>query len=135
MAYITQEMKKELAPEIKKVLAKHGCKGSLSIQHHSKLTLTISEGPIDFIGEANERNKERSERMGLRHHEIEGYFQFGSRYVEPDMPSLKVINELVDAMRGDKWYDNSDMMTDYFDIAYYISINIGGWKKPYKLTN
>ena len=29
------------------------------------------------------------------------------------------------------WYDNSDAMTDYFDTAYYISMNVGSWNKPY----
>jgi hypothetical protein len=34
MAYITQEMKKELAPGIKKVLNKYGMKATLGVRHH-----------------------------------------------------------------------------------------------------
>jgi len=37
-------------------------------------------------------------------------------------------------MKGDQWYDNSDAMTDYFDTAYYMDINVGQWDKPYVLT-
>ena len=42
--------------------------------------------------------------------------------------------ELIAAMKGNMWYDNSDAMTDYFDTAYYIDINAGKWNKPYKLA-
>ena len=33
--------------------------------------------------------------------------------------------------KGKGWYDKSDAMTDYFDTAYYISMNVGEWNKPY----
>jgi hypothetical protein len=35
-------------------------------------------------------------------------------------------------MKGDKWYDRSDAMTDYFDTAYYIDIQAGDWAVPYE---
>ena len=41
--------------------------------------------------------------------------------------------ELLDAMQGTIYYDRSDIQTDYFDVAYYISIHIGKWDKPYIL--
>ena len=37
-------------------------------------------------------------------------------------------------MKGNKWYDKSDAMVDYFDTAYYVDINIGKWNKPYVQT-
>ena len=37
-------------------------------------------------------------------------------------------------MKGNKWYDKSDAMVDYFDTAYYVDINIGKWNKPYVFT-
>ena len=43
------------------------------------------------------------------------------------------LNELVKAMKGTKWFDKSDIMTDYFHTAYYININVGKWNKPYVL--
>jgi len=36
---------------------------------------------------------------------------------------------------GCPYYDNSDIMTDYFDVAYYYSIEVGKWNKPYELSN
>ena len=34
-------------------------------------------------------------------------------------------------MKGTKWYNNTNAMIDYFDIAYYVYINIGKWDNPY----
>jgi hypothetical protein len=31
-------------------------------------------------------------------------------------------------------HDRSDSMTDYFDVGWYISINVGKWNKPYEMT-
>ena len=45
----------------------------------------------------------------------------------------KFLSELLKAMKGTKWYNKSDAMVDYFDIAYYMDINIGKWNKPYVL--
>lgn len=30
-------------------------------------------------------------------------------------------------------YDDSDIQTDYFDVNFYLSLNIGKWNKPYIL--
>jgi hypothetical protein len=35
---------------------------------------------------------------------------------------------------ADVWYDNSDSMIDYFDIAYYVDINVGNWNKEYQVV-
>jgi hypothetical protein len=31
-------------------------------------------------------------------------------------------------------HDNSDIMTDYFDVGWYCDINIGKWDRPYTVT-
>ena len=48
MAYVSQEMKSELAPVIKTILKKYGMKGSLAVRNHSTLVLNIKSGKIDF---------------------------------------------------------------------------------------
>ena len=48
-----------------------------------------------------------------------------------DKNRIDFLNELVVAMKGTKWFDKSDIMTDYFHTAYYIDINVGKWNKPY----
>jgi len=144
MAYITQEMKRELAPGINNVLKKYGCKGSISTPNRNTLCVTISQGPIDFIGKANKQGKEHSERTGRTFHPIEGSYQENpyryqvgthtSLYPDEPLPQAdQFLNELRDAMRGTLYYNNDDIMTDYFDSAYFMSIDIGKWNKPYKL--
>ena len=39
----------------------------------------------------------------------------------------------VEALKSADWYDKSDAMTDYFNTAYYVDVNIGKWDKPYSL--
>ena len=138
MAYITQEMKRELAPGINNVLKKYGCKGSISTPNRTMLCVTISQGPIDFIGKANKQGKEHSEWTGRTFHPIEGSYQenpyrYAESYDGPLDQADQFLNELRDAMRGTLYYNNDDMMTDYFDSAYFMSINIGKWNKPYQL--
>lgn len=138
MAYITQEMKKELAPGINNVLKKFGCKGSISTPNRTSLCVTISQGPIDFIGKANENAQEHCEMTGRTFHPIEGSYQenpyrYAENYDGPLDQADEFLNELRDAMRGTLYYNNDDIMTDYFDSAYFMSINIGKWDKPYQL--
>ena len=54
MAYVSQELKKSKIEPMKAVLKKHGLKGSLSVNNHSTLVLTIKSGKIDFIANFNE---------------------------------------------------------------------------------
>lgn len=138
MAYITQEMKRELAPGINNVLKKYGCKGSISTPQRNTLCVTISQGPIDFIGKANKQGKEHSEWTGRTFYPIEGSYQenpyrYAESYDGPLDQADKFLNELRTAMRGTLYYNNDDIMTDYFDSAYFMSINIGKWDKPYQL--
>ena len=37
------------------------------------------------------------------------------------------------AMKGDKWFDKSDSMIDYFHTAWYNDIKIGEWNKPVEI--
>ena len=35
---------------------------------------------------------------------------------------------------GDLWFDESDSQSDYFHTAFYMSIHIGQWDKPYQVV-
>jgi hypothetical protein len=43
--------------------------------------------------------------------------------------------EAFKALKSADWYDESDPMTDYFNIAYYVDVNVGKWDRPYEVTN
>lgn len=114
MAYMNQERKKQLAPGIKAVLQKYGMKGTIAVRDHMVLVVNIKEGALPF---------ENYEQVNPYH---------VSRFYEGE--KREFLTELLSAMRGDMWYDNSDAMTDYFDTAYYMNINVGNWNKPYTLV-
>ena len=144
MAYVSQEMKKDLAPQIKAVLKKYGLKGSIGVRHHSSLVVNIKSGILDLVGASNRHRIEEAKRRGNEPY-IDNYIQVNENYVSDWMKGIgeskiaKFYDELVAAMKGVgsqsvEWYNNSDIMTDYFDRAYYIDINVGQWNKPYEVT-
>ena len=124
MAYISQQDKKDLAPAIKAVLKNYGMKGTISINHYSSLVVTIQSGVLDFTGHFSHGD---------------GYIQVNTYHIDSWYSGTikRFLQDLLKAMKGTKWYNNSDAMTDYFDTAYYMDINIGKWNKPYiqTLTN
>ena len=119
MAYVSQQDKKELAPAIKKVLSKYGMKGSISIRHHSTLQVTLQSGAIDF--------KDYSHG--------DGYIQVNTYHIDSHYSgkAKAFLNELLEAMKGPKYFNNDDAMTDYFHRSHYTDINVGRWNKPYFL--
>ena len=134
MAYMNQERKAKIANALKPILAKYGMKGTLKCRQHA-ITLTLRQGPIDFIGDLNES---RNGRLGVskdemrKHYELQvNQYWIDEHYTGVSLEFLKQVNE---AMQAADYYDRSDAQIDYFDTAYYYDINIGAWDKPYTLT-
>lgn len=137
MAYMSQEKKALLAPAIKAVLSKYNMKGTISVENYSSLVVTLKEGALDLIGAANADNKELSDRRGTPFYEVKDNYQANPYYAH-ESTNKKVgsfFKELVAAMNGKssavKNHDNSDIMTDYFDVGWYLNIHVGKWNKPY----
>ena len=118
---MSQETKKKLAPGIKKVLAQYGVKGSISVDNHSTLVVTLKSGEIDF----------KADSVKDFFYQVNTYW-IDDRYVGK---ARCFLNRLVEAMKGDIWFDKSDAMVDYFNTAYYIEINIGRWNKDYEVIS
>lgn len=141
MAYMNQEKKAALAPGIKAVLKKYKMKGSISVQHYSALVVTLKSGELDLIGDyiSNPKNQEcwgrQRDLSDVKDIDVNVYHidsSFTGKYA-------KFLKELLAAMQksGDgsvENYNNSDIMTDYFDVGWYNYIKIGKWDKPYELV-
>jgi hypothetical protein len=123
MAYMNQEKKKKLAPTIKQVLKKHNMKGSLSVDNYSSLRLTLQSGSIDF--KYTDRNGETIRNIN------EYWYQ---DHFKDNPEALAFLSEVIPAMNNGN-HDNSDIMTDYFDVGWYISVNLGKYDKPYTVTS
>jgi len=126
MAYMNQEKKATIADLVKPILKKYGIKGSLSVSNHSSIDLNIKSGPIDFIGNYN----------ATVDHVVKDYLQVNVYWIQDHFTGVarEFLLEAVMALKGAGHYNNSDAMTDYFDVAYYYDINVGKWDRPYELT-
>ena len=138
MAYVSQEMKAELAPAIKSILKKYGVKGSLAVHNHSTLVLNVKSSKIDFIKNYVETTEPvRSGRydFNLTEESFRGCMQVNTYHVDSQFSgkAKKFLSEIITAMKGPKFFDHSDAMTDYFHCSHYIDINLGKWNKPYVL--
>lgn len=137
MAYVSQEMKAKLAPAIKAVMKKYGVTGSLSVRNHSTLVLTLKGGKLDFIGNYNARAKAEDPcgTRGLR--QITDSYMDVNVYWTDTSYTGKVkefFAEVIQAMKGPDFFDDSDIQSDYFHCSHYIDINVGRWDKPYVLV-
>jgi len=111
MAYVSKEDKKTLAPAIKKVLAEYGVKGTIKINNHMTLVVTLRKIPAGLFTTEEIRN-------GVNVYHIDTGFEGTAK---------KFLTALLAAMKGDKWFDKSDSMVDYFHTAWYNDIKIGEW--------
>lgn len=124
MAYVSQEMKAEIAPVVKKILTKYGLKGTLSVRNYSALVLTISKGKLDFLKAYEEATGRKVTNIDVNVYHINNIYSG---------KMAKCLSELVEALKGPRYFDHSDAMIDYFHRSHYIDINIGRWNKPYEV--
>jgi hypothetical protein len=128
MAYMSQEKKAKIAPVVKAILKKYNVKGSLSVRNHMSLVLNIKEGSVDFYsdyGTTPEARKD-AEKFGIQ---VNPYW-YQDHFVGK---SKKFLAEIIPAMNSGN-HNNSDIQSDYFDVGWYIDVNIGKWNKPYSVA-
>jgi hypothetical protein len=135
MAYMSQEKKAKIAPVVKAVLKKYKVKGSLAVRNHSTLVLNIKSGAIDFI-----ENFIATDRNALSEEQVRYIRANKSLDVNPywyhehfDGKAKKFLTEIMAAM-NDGNHDRSDAQVDYFDVGWYVDVNIGNWKKHYEVV-
>lgn len=121
MAYMNQEKKAKIAPAVKAICAKYGVKATLSVRHYSTLVLNIKSGKIDFF-------KDAADDRG-------GYTQVNTYWYHEHFTgkAKEFLGKVIAAMNVGN-HDNSDAQVDYFDVGWYVNVNVGKWDKPYELT-
>lgn len=132
MSHMNQEKKSKIAQNLKPILAKYGIKASLAVRNHSSIVLNIKSGTIDFIGNFNSSiNTQRGDRKA------EGYIDVNPYWYQEHFSGVakEFLTEAMTALKSADWYDKSDIQSDYFNIAYYVDINIGKWHKPYQFED
>lgn len=136
MAYVSQEKKAKLAPQIKAICKKYGVSGTLSVSNHSTLVLTIKSGVIDFISNYNDVAGNRLQHSSLGFQKATNSISVNPYWYQEHFDGIAkaFIDEIIPAMKGNEYFDDSDIMTDYFHVSHYFDINIGKWNKPYNLN-
>jgi hypothetical protein len=139
MAYFNQDRKQERAPAIKAILKKYGVKGSLAVRNHSTFILNIKSGSIDFIENFIQTDKDKPYAKNMSQDQIEYIRKNQCLDVNPywyqehfSNTAKKFLEEIFAAMNAGN-HNNSDIQTDYFDVGWYVDVNIGSWNKPYSL--
>jgi hypothetical protein len=131
---MNQERKAKITKILKPILAKYKVKGSLSVRNHSTIVLTLKSGAIDFIGNSNRvcGNDFYQVQRGFKP-TTSGYDQVNPYWFQDhyDGDAKAFLTEAMNALKSADWYDESNAMIDYFNIAYYVDINIGKWDSPY----
>ncbi|AGR47969.1 molecular chaperone DnaJ [Sinorhizobium phage phiM7] len=134
MAYFSQEMKKAIAPKIKEICKKYDVKASLGVRHHSEVVLNIASGAIDFIANANEVMKNdpyaAADAREVKHNINVNQYHYEKHFSDKALDFLKEVLTVLNTGN----YDKSDIQTDYFNVGFYVDVNIGKWDKPYVVT-
>ena len=113
MAYISKDEVKNVREQLKKAFPKF--KFSVSGGNSLSLNVSIMSGPEDFSEVLGQWKNVQVNEFHL--------YQYG-RFE-------KLFEKIIKVMKSQNWFDKSDMMTDYFHTAYYMSLSIGKWDKPY----
>ena len=103
---------------------------------HSTLCLNLKSGPIDFIANSNKvcSNNHYQVASGFKPN-THGYDQVNPYHFENhyDGIALEFMREVFAAMNEGN-HDNSDIQSDYFNVGWYVAVNVGYWNKDYILT-
>lgn len=134
MAYMNQDRKAKLASNVKPILKKYGIKGTLSTDR-SGIALNIKSASIDFIANYNETVS--AQPGGFRNGSPAEKYMSVNRYWFQEQFSGKAKKFLTEVMKAlnEGNHNRSDSQTDYFDVGWYVSVNIGKWNKPFVVEN
>lgn len=134
MAYLNAEDTKAIRQELKAQFPEF--KFNVKKQLGGSCTVTITSGPTDF-----------SDIYKQDAYGDDGYCQVNVYHIKEEYygKHTEFLADVLDVIKtaplhgngfhkGRGWYDNSDAMSDYFDTAFYIDLNIGQYNKPYVQT-
>jgi hypothetical protein len=75
------------------------------------------------------------QKKSLSHMREKGYSQVNHYYIQTSpfyTAECKKVLQRVKDITAEYNYDNSDVQTDYFDVNFYLHLNIGDWDRPFQ---
>lgn len=137
MPFISKEQVQQKNIKLKEICKKYNIKAKFSGSNSSTLVCKITEGCIDFFSNAINYKQTTSSDIAtiqnLMRCKEAMYMQVNHYYLQENFcgVALDCLQEIYQLMKEGYW-DDSDIMTDYFSCSWYNRICIGG-NKPYKL--
>lgn len=134
MAYMNQEKKAKIAAQLKKVVPA-GWKYSLAVEHRSGIRMTISQAPVDLLGQIRECILQNSPEPSLWRVQS-GYYELNNYWFKSQLeghPHLEDFKAIMAALNIDN-HNRSDIQSDYFDIGHYVYLTVGKYNKPFVCT-
>jgi hypothetical protein len=134
MAYISAEDVKAIREALKVEFGKT-YKFGVKRDGSSGVRVTFKEGPAFEKATVYDRYERCEKEVDINGYEQINHYHTESFYGKENAKILDKVSEIAHTAPGIAggrvYYDNSDAMTDYFDTAYYVSIHVGSWDKPY----
>ena len=135
MAYISAEDVNHIRVALKKEFPQY--KFSVTRDGHLGVMIAFMKGPKFAEYEYFDRYTGETKTDNL-----DGYHQINHHwtkdfYGEENAKILDKVSEIAHTAPGlaggKKYYNNNDIQSDYFDVAYYVSISVGKWNKDYEI--
>ena len=121
MSYISTEDVKKIRVALKNEFGKKLKFGVRKSPSHHSVSVTIKSGTVDF---SDIMRNNTYDQVQVNHYHLQNYGVHKSLFEK--------IVEIIKTAPSNKWYNNSDPMIDYFDVAFYFELNVGDWNNPYK---
>ena len=122
MSYISTEDVKKIRVALKNEFGKKLKFGVRKSSGGHSVGVTIKSGTVDFSDIM--RNNNFYDQVQVNQYHLQNYGVHKSLFEK--------IVEIIKTAPSKKWYNNSDPMIDYFDVAFYFDLNVGDWNNPYK---
>ena len=121
MAYLTKTQVKETREALKVAFPDFKFLVRRSTGGRSSINVSIMSGPVDF----GDLDMPKSVNP----------YHVGTLFEDHQVGFLEAVIKVIKYGTERQWYDNSDPMTDYFDTAFYLDVELGRWQKPYQKTD
>jgi hypothetical protein len=119
------QTKKALIAAALKQVVPSGWKYSLGVRNHSTIVMNITAAPFNLIAAFKPNahfNPETSTYMDVNPYHYREQL---------DDEAVADVMDMIFAALNDGNHDRSDSQTDYFDVGWYVDVNIGRWNKPF----
>ena len=120
MSYISTEDVKKIRVALKTEFGKKLKFGVRKSPSCHSVSVTIKSGTVDF----SDIMRNTYDQVQVNQYHLQNYGVHKSLFEK--------IIEIIKTAPSNKWYNNSDPMIDYFDVAFYFDLNVGDWNNPYK---